>query len=97
MHRRFNHWGSKGLRARVAAVKPFVHIFGHVHNSHGCAEADGTLFINAAQVRAAACLVATLFGRELTDSTPAHILDAVGAYYGCDFVWWLTARTTVQP
>ena len=49
MHRRYNHWGSKGLRERVARTRPRVHIFGHVHNSHGCSDSDGTLFINAAQ------------------------------------------------
>eukprot|EP00611_Tribonema_gayanum_P030457 TRINITY_DN848_c0_g1_i1.p1 TRINITY_DN848_c0_g1~~TRINITY_DN848_c0_g1_i1.p1 ORF type:complete len:318 (+),score=67.51 TRINITY_DN848_c0_g1_i1:155-1108(+) len=49
VHRRHAHWGSKGLRQRVEAVRPRVHIFGHVHNSHGCADTGDTLFVNAAQ------------------------------------------------
>ena len=35
-------------RARVAALKPPVHIFGHVHPSYGTRELDGTRFYNAA-------------------------------------------------
>jgi len=34
MHRRYSHWGSKGLRERVRVVRPKVHIFGHVHNRY---------------------------------------------------------------
>lgn len=40
--------GSRMLRARVATLKPAVHIFGHVHPSYGTRELDGTRFYNAA-------------------------------------------------
>jgi Icc-related predicted phosphoesterase len=49
MHRRYTHWGNWSLRNRVAQVGAKVHIFGHVHDSHGFTAKDGTLFINAAQ------------------------------------------------
>lgn len=48
-HRSFAHWGSWSLTDRVALLKPKVHVFGHVHNSHGIVRGDGTVFINAAQ------------------------------------------------
>ncbi|CAM9177498.1 unnamed protein product [Phaeothamnion confervicola] len=31
-HRRYAHWGSRGLRKRVDVLRPPVHVFGHVHN-----------------------------------------------------------------
>jgi hypothetical protein len=32
---RYTHWGSRSLLDRVQEVRPLVHIFGHVHDSHG--------------------------------------------------------------
>lgn len=40
--------GSRMLRARVAALRPPIHIFGHVHPSYGARELGGTRFYNAA-------------------------------------------------
>ncbi|CAM9987081.1 unnamed protein product [Ectocarpus sp. 4 AP-2014] len=48
-HRSFAHWGSWSLTDRVAELKPKVHVFGHVHNSHGIIRKDDTVYINAAQ------------------------------------------------
>jgi Icc-related predicted phosphoesterase len=40
--------GSRMLRARVAALRPAIHIFGHIHPSYGTREVGGTRFYNAA-------------------------------------------------
>lgn len=40
--------GSRMLAAKVAAVKPLVHIFGHIHTGHGVTANEETLFVNAA-------------------------------------------------
>lgn len=45
----YAHWGSWSLTDRVARLKPKVHVFGHVHNSHGIVRRDETVYINAAQ------------------------------------------------
>lgn len=45
----YAHWGSWTLTDRVKLLKPKVHVFGHVHNSHGIVRKDDTLYINAAQ------------------------------------------------
>lgn len=39
--------GCEQLRERVLQVKPLLHLFGHVHESHGSHRQDGTLFVNA--------------------------------------------------
>lgn len=39
--------GCKDLFARVYAVKPKVHIFGHIHAAYGMEERDGIIFVNA--------------------------------------------------
>lgn len=39
--------GSKSLLTKVRAVKPKLHIFGHIHEGYGQIELDGTTFINA--------------------------------------------------
>lgn len=39
--------GSGSLARVVARIKPKVHIFGHIHESHGHAYVDGTTYINA--------------------------------------------------
>jgi Icc-related predicted phosphoesterase len=38
--------GCRDLRARVAAIKPLVHLFGHIHEDGGAWRIDGTTFIN---------------------------------------------------
>ncbi len=40
--------GDRCLRERVLHIKPALHIFGHIHASHGEMEWNGTHFINAA-------------------------------------------------
>ncbi|CAL2042801.1 unnamed protein product [Caenorhabditis brenneri] len=42
-------WGCKDLLEKVEQVKPAYHIFGHVHERHGCQSNGDTYFINAAQ------------------------------------------------
>jgi Icc-related predicted phosphoesterase len=39
--------GSKSLLDSVIAVKPKLHIFGHIHEAYGVEERDGTTFFNA--------------------------------------------------
>ncbi len=39
--------GCEELAIRVATVKPKVHIFGHIHDSYGTLDRDGTRFVNA--------------------------------------------------
>ncbi len=38
--------GCRDLRARVAMVRPLVHLFGHIHEDGGAWEEDGTTFVN---------------------------------------------------
>ena len=45
-------YGSKVLLDRVIAVRPALHLFGHVHNAHGTFNDGSTLFSNAAIVDA---------------------------------------------
>lgn len=40
--------GSRSLRNRVETIKPKIHAFGHIHESYGVKEIEGTTFINAA-------------------------------------------------
>lgn len=40
--------GGRMLRARVAALRPRVHVFGHMHPSYGTTHVGGTRFYNAA-------------------------------------------------
>jgi Icc-related predicted phosphoesterase len=39
--------GCFDLRAAVNRIKPRFHVFGHIHESYGKVEKDGTVFINA--------------------------------------------------
>lgn len=41
------HLGCEDLRNRLAAVRPRVHIFGHIHDSYGVAQSKKTIFVNA--------------------------------------------------
>lgn len=38
--------GCEDLRARVAEVRPLLHLFGHIHEDGGAWEVDGTTFVN---------------------------------------------------
>lgn len=40
--------GCEELAVAVARVRPRLHLFGHIHESHGRIERDGTTFVNAA-------------------------------------------------
>lgn len=40
--------GCEHLRRHVDRMKPRLHCFGHIHESHGTLERDGTRFVNAA-------------------------------------------------
>lgn len=39
--------GCEDLLERVLEVRPRLHVFGHMHPSHGVIERDGTTFVNA--------------------------------------------------
>lgn len=41
-----DHCGSKTLKARLEAIKPKAHIFGHIHHSYGILDDKGTKFVN---------------------------------------------------
>lgn len=49
--------GDGTLMCRVDELRPRVHCFGHVHESYGALEKDGTLFCNAAVFNGHAALV----------------------------------------
>ena len=42
------HYGSNELLSRVTAVRPQIHLFGHIHKANGLEESGGTIFSNAA-------------------------------------------------
>ena len=42
------HYGSNELLSRVTAVRPRIHLFGHIHKANGLEESGGTVFSNAA-------------------------------------------------
>jgi Icc-related predicted phosphoesterase len=44
------HLGCPYLRAELKRIRPRLHVFGHVHASHGIHLDDGTRFVNAAVV-----------------------------------------------
>lgn len=39
--------GSKAIAARIAELKPKLHLFGHIHESYGVLKIDETTYINA--------------------------------------------------
>lgn len=76
IHERYQHWGSKALRRRVAVVNPSVHVFGHVHDEKGIAQlppsntkpsvatdSATTLFVNAAMDLAPKPIVVHLYSQ----------------------------------
>ena len=38
------------LTERVKAIKPKIHVFGHIHEDHGVVELDGTTYVNASML-----------------------------------------------
>lgn len=42
------HYGSEELLARITAVQPRLHLFGHIHSQHGITILNGTTFSNGA-------------------------------------------------
>jgi len=44
---RGEHVGCEELLAAVARVRPRLHVFGHIHESAGRIDRDGTIFVNA--------------------------------------------------
>ena len=44
------HYGSNELLSRVKAVRPRIHLFGHIHKANGLEESGGTVFSNAAMM-----------------------------------------------
>ena len=42
--------GSNELLSRVTAVRPRIHLFGHIHKANGLEERGGTVFSNAAMM-----------------------------------------------
>jgi Icc-related predicted phosphoesterase len=48
------HVGCEDLLDRVRAVRPRLHVFGHIHEAAGRWEQDGTIFVNASSTEAGA-------------------------------------------
>lgn len=46
------HYGSEELLARITAVQPRLHLFGHIHSQHGTKSLYGTIFSNGAIMNA---------------------------------------------
>lgn len=44
---RGDHAGCEKLLARVRAIQPKVHVFGHIHEAYGLYRENGTTFVNA--------------------------------------------------
>ena len=44
------HYGSYELLSRVTAVRPRIHLFGHIHKANGLEERGETVFSNAAMM-----------------------------------------------
>lgn len=42
--------GCEALAARLPDLQPRLHVFGHIHESYGSLERDGTLFVNASSL-----------------------------------------------
>jgi predicted phosphodiesterase len=58
--------GCADLRARVAVIRPRVHLFGHIHEDGGAWEEDGTLFANVTTDNCAR-------GATVIDITPTEV------------------------
>jgi predicted phosphohydrolase len=41
------HLGCEELRIRLGAVKPRLHVFGHIHDGYGVVQADSAVLVNA--------------------------------------------------
>jgi len=44
---RAKHVGCEALSDALVRVRPALHVFGHIHESYGLQESDGTIFVNA--------------------------------------------------
>jgi Icc-related predicted phosphoesterase len=44
----YPHGGSTELLARIKEARPYVHVFGHIHEAYGTVRDDSTFFVNAA-------------------------------------------------
>jgi Icc-related predicted phosphoesterase len=44
------HLGCAKLLARVVEVKPYVHVYGHIHGGYGITDNDDTIFVNASSL-----------------------------------------------
>ena len=53
---RGQHVGDEALRQRVLAVRPRLHLFGHIHEARGATEQSGVRFINGANCGRASLL-----------------------------------------
>lgn len=51
------HYGCRLLREKIKKINPSYHLFGHIHNSYGTTQEDGTVFSNAALLDGAYKLV----------------------------------------
>lgn len=47
LNSRKEHLGCEDLLHKVNLIKPKYHVFGHIHESYGTLEKNGTMFINA--------------------------------------------------
>ena len=59
--------GCERLLPHIKRVKPLIHLFGHIHESYGVWEEDGTMFVNAS--------VCTLAYRPINDPIIVDIVD----------------------
>lgn len=48
LHDNVSHVGCPFLKKELKRIKPKLHLFGHIHESNGRVDQDGTTFINAA-------------------------------------------------
>jgi len=44
---RGKHAGCAQLLKRINQIKPQLHVFGHIHEAHGCIKQNSTIFVNA--------------------------------------------------
>lgn len=42
------NYGSEEVLERVSAIRPKLHLFGHIHRNHGITTVKGTIFSNGA-------------------------------------------------
>lgn len=52
-HSSSKHLGCEELAKAIGEIKPRLHVFGHIHGSHGSSASNGTQFVNASVVNEA--------------------------------------------